>query len=154
MLNYTEEDIGKLYKQYFNMLWCFSHKYKVDIAVCEIAFMNAIAKYNGKSNFSTYLWIVLKQECCKEWRKRKALKRQIDNHMADYDVSLVGVQMHYSTWRIAKSILSDEDYMLLYEVYAMGYSQSELAPRYNTSQVQLSRRIKKITNKLRSNLYE
>lgn len=153
MLTNFEENATKLYKQYYKMLWWFSHKYKIDIADCEIAFIKCVKTYDtSKSSFSNYLWLSLKHAVYRQYRDNKAIKRQTENHICDYNIDWIGVTSHQSIWNIAKDILLPCDYDLLYKVFAMGYSQSELAPQYFVSQPYLSRRINKIVGILKSYL--
>lgn len=150
MNNHFTKDATTLYNKYYKMLWWFSHKYKVDIGDCEIAFINCVKNYDGqKSSFSNYLWLGLKHEVWKNWRNSQAIKRKTEHLTVDYDPELVGVKPQQSLWQVAKDILTQQEYNLIYNIFACGYSQQEMAIKYNLSQAHISRKVNSIISKLR-----
>lgn len=146
MLNATE-----LYKQYEKILWYFAHKYNVEIDVCYLGFMEAVNAYDESKGvkFNTYLTLRLKDYCCKEKRRHSAKKRQGENDVISFNMDWLGAKPCESIIPYIKQHLSVVDWELIYNYYFKGYSQTELAKRYNITQVSLSRRLQKIYAKIR-----
>lgn len=144
-------DANKLYEQYKNLIWSFAIKYKVDIDVCYIGFMEAVNTYdeNKGAKFNTYLTLRLKDYCCKEKRLHSAKKRQGENDVISYNMDWLGGKPRDSIIPYIKQHLSIIDWELIYNYYFKGYSQTELAKRYNITQVSLSRWLQKIYAKIK-----
>lgn len=155
MVTELTEDIGLLYKKYEAMLYKFVHQYKADIGDMCIAFMEAIKKYDNTRGmaFASFLFQTLKQKIWQIRRGNNAIKRQSNNMIADIEIDEVRTTpKEYTGVMDSLKILDKDERMLLKLHIFYGFSQSDIATRYNCSQVHISRKLKKIYNKLRGYL--
>lgn len=98
----------------------------------------AIDKYNGKSNFLTFIYLISRQKVQKYVTKRNKLKV----HLTDK------IETHKKMVTIPDSIIdeyvSDDLIDLARDKYVGRYTNTELMKKYNMSQFTLNKNIRKI----------